>query len=576
MEATRVLVQLIGSVALLLWGVRMVRTGVSRAFGAELRRLMALSSRSRASAFASGLATTTLLQSSTATALIIGSFAGRGLIELPAALAVMLGADVGSTLAAQLLAFDVKWLWAVLVAAGFVLFSSREGEKARGAARAVIGLGLLLLALQELGLAAAALRESPTVRVVLAAVGGEPLIALGIAALITWAAHSSLAIVLFVMSLAGGGIIPLPLALTLVLGANIGGAFAPWAALSGAPPAARRVPLGNLAMRGTAVVAILPFIGPASGLVAEAVAEPARGVVLFHTAFNLAVAAVGLPFVGALARLLERWGREAPQAPEAGRPRHLDASVLDTPSEALACAMRETLHMGDCVAAMLRDVLPAIEGSDLKLVKEIEKADDAVDRLHEAIKLYLVEASKAEMSEEESRRFVEILTFTTNLEHIGDIIDKNLAELAAKKIRKKLSFSPEGLEDLRAFHGRVAETMRLAFNVFATRDIGLARRLFADKGPTRAAERDATESHFVRLKDGRPESIETSGIHLDIIRDLKRIHGHLVAAAYPILEAEGELADTRLKARASAKGGRGGDARGGSSWSMAGHGQPSR
>lgn len=572
MEATRVLLQLIGSVALLLWGVRMVRTGVSRAFGAELRRLVALSSRNRGTAFASGVVATTLLQSSTATALIIGSFAGRGLIELPAALAVMLGADVGSTLAAQLLAFDVKWFWAVFVAGGFALFSSREGEKARGAARAVIGLGFLLLALQELGLAAAALRESWTVRVVLGAVGGEPLIALAIAAALTWAAHSSLAIVLFVMSLAGGGVIPLPVALVLVLGANLGGAFAPWVALSGAPPAARRVPLGNLVMRGVVGLAVLPFVGLAAEELTRFVADPARGVVLFHTAFNLGVALVGLPFVGVLARLLQRWGTEAPSAADEGRPRHLEASVLDTPSEALACAMRETLHMGDRVAAMLRDVLPAIEGNDPKLVKDIEKADDVVDRLHEAIKLYLVEASKAEMSDEESRRFVEILTFTTNLEHIGDIIDKNLAELAAKKIRKQLSFSPEGLAEIRAFHGRVTETMRLAFNVFATRDVGLARRLFADKSSTRAAERDATESHFTRLKDGRPESLETSGIHLDIIRDLKRIHGHLVAAAYPILEAEGELADTRLKAR----GGEAAPARGGAGWSLAGHSHPAR
>jgi phosphate:Na+ symporter len=539
------LIQLVGSVALLLWGVRMVRTGVSRAFGAELRRLVALSSRNRGTAFASGLAATTLLQSSTATALIIGSFAGRGIIELPAALAVMLGADVGSTLAAQLLAFNIKWLWAVLVAVGFGLFTSRESG--RGAGRAIIGLGLLLLALQELSGAAAVLRGAPTVRVVLEAVGGEPIMALGIAALLTWAAHSSLAIVLFVMSLAGSGVVPVPVALTLVLGANIGGAFAPWVALAGSPPAARRVPLGNLLMRGGVGLAALPLVGLFAEQMSAFVQDPGRSVVIFHTAFNLGVALIGLPFVGMLAKLLERWGAEPSNIGDEGQPRHLEPSVLDTPSEALACALRESLRMGDQVAAMLHDVLPAIEGNDPKLVKEIEKADDAIDRLYEAIKLYLVEASKSEMSDEESRRFVEILTFTTNLEHIGDIIDKNLAELAAKKIRKQLSFSPEGLEEIRAFHARVTETMRLSFNVFATRDVGLARRLFADKGAVRAAERDATENHFVRLKDGRPETLETSAIHIDIIRDLKRIHGHLTATAYPLLEAEGELAETRLR-----------------------------
>ncbi|MBF9231913.1 Na/Pi cotransporter family protein [Microvirga sp. BT350] len=536
---------MIGSVALLLWGVRMVRTGVTQALGAELRRLVALSSRNRIAAFFSGLIATTLLQSSTAMALVIGSFAGQGIIGLSAALAVMLGADVGSTLAAQLLAFDIKWLWAVLVAGGYVLYSSRES--AAGAARAIIGLGFLLLALQELSVAAVTLREAPTLRVVLGAVGAEPLIALGIAALLTWAAHSSLAIVLFVMSLAGSGVIPVSVALTLVLGANIGGAFAPWVALAGSPPAARRVPLGNLLMRGVVGLAVVPFVDYAAEWTSSFVEDAARSVVLFHTAFNLGVALLGLPFVGVLANLLQRWGDEPAGAGDEGKPRHLERSVLDTPSEALACALRESLRMGDLVATMLHDVIAAIEGNDQIPLKDIEKADDTVDRLHEAIKLYLVEASKAPMTEEESRRLLEILTFTTNLEHIGDIIDKNLLGLAAKKVRRQLSFSAEGLEDIRAFHARVIETMRLAANVFATRDVGLARRLFADKSAMRAAERNATESHFVRLKDGRPESIETSSIHIDIIRDLKRIHGHLTATAYPLLEAQGDLAESRLR-----------------------------
>src|SRR5215212_3854907 len=530
MQATQVLLQLIGSVALLVWGVRMVRTGVVRALGSELRRLVALSSHNSASAFVSGLAVTSLVQSSTATALIVGSFAGRGLIALSAALAMMLGADVGSTIVAQILAFDVKWLWSVLLAAGVVLFMSREGERARGVARAVVGLGFMLLALQELGTTAAVLKESGTVRLVLGGVGSDRFIAFLVAAALTWAAHSSVAIVLLIMSLADAGVISLPLALALVLGANLGGAFAPWVMLSAARAAGRRVPLGNLIFRGVLALLCLPFVG----LLAEAMVDLSVGtafaVVLFHMLFNVGVAAIALPLVGAMARLLPKIVQEDQQREtDAGQPRHLDPSVLDTPSEALAGAMRETLRLGDHVGAMLRTTLAAIEGGDLRLVKEVEKADNVIDRLHEAIKLYLVKASKAEMSDDESRRFVEILTFTTNLEHIGDIIDKNLMELAAKKIRKQVSFSPEGLSEIRAFHARIEDTMRLAFNVFATRDLGLARRLYAEKTSTRLFEKDAAESHFSRLRSGRPESVETSAIHLDIIRDLKRIHSHLTA-----------------------------------------------
>jgi phosphate:Na+ symporter len=220
--------------------------------------------------------------------------------------------------------------------------------------------------------------------------------------------------------------------------------------------------------------------------------------------------------------------------------------VLDTPSEALACAMRETLNMGDRVADMLRQSLKAFELSDLKLVREVELADNVVDKLHEAIKLYLVKASKAEMTDEESRRYVEILTFTTNLEHIGDIIDRNLMELAAKKIRHSYAFSNEGIDDIRRFHGQIMDSLQLAFNVFASRDVMLARRLYSEKTAMRAAESTAADNHFARLREGRLESIETSSIHLDVIRDLKRIHSHITSVAYPILEAAGELTETRL------------------------------
>jgi phosphate:Na+ symporter len=220
--------------------------------------------------------------------------------------------------------------------------------------------------------------------------------------------------------------------------------------------------------------------------------------------------------------------------------------VLDTPSEAIACAMRETLRLGEAVTGMMRQALEALEGNDSRKVTDTEQSDVVVDRLYEAIKLYLVAVSRAELTESESRRFVEILAFVTNLEHVGDIIDKNLMELAAKKIRNGVHFSAEGLAELRDFHGHVLDTARLALNVFATRDVALARRLFADKTVTRDAERKATESHFARLKEGRPESVETSAIHLDVIRDLKRIHGHFTSVAYPILESQGELASTRL------------------------------
>jgi phosphate:Na+ symporter len=294
---TQILLLLMGSVALLVWGVRMVRTGVLRAFGAPLRRLLAAAARQRTGAFAGGVLAAAALQSSTAVAVIIGGFAGQGLIGTAPALAVLLGADVGTALAAQLLAMDVKWLWAVLLAMGVPLFLTAAGERRKGVARLLIGLGLVLLALSQMGLAAALLRESPTVRLVLGTLGAEPLLAFLLAALLTWLVHSSLAIVLLVIALAASGLVGPALSLALVLGANAGGAAAPFLALSASGPPARRVALGNLAMRGGLAVLALPLAGPLGQGLDALFAGPGLRVAMAHLGFNLLVALVFLPLI---------------------------------------------------------------------------------------------------------------------------------------------------------------------------------------------------------------------------------------------------------------------------------------
>src|SRR5687768_16105221 len=547
MHGVETVLNVLGSVALLLWGVRMVRTGLTRAFGAALRRAIAACSRNRVTAFLGGIAVTGLLQSSTATSLLVSSFAGRGLIPLSIAFAIMLGADVGTTIAAQVLSFDLGWVSPLLIGAGVIAFLSSEQDKARHLGRVAIGLGLMLLSLKLLALATQPLRSAPAFMAMLQGLQDEYVIAVVVGTLATWFAHSSLSIVLLVMSFAGSGLIEPKLALALVIGANIGGALAPYMAQSGADVAARRVPLANLITRAIVGVALLPFLGQAVDWLTLVDASTTRLPVNFHTAFNVLAALVFLPLVDVVAWACRRLLPDKPVPDDPGKPRHLDPNVLDSPAEALGCALRETLNLGDRVSDMLRQTIDVLERNDPKAVKAIEAADNAVDHLYEAIKLYLVQISRNELGEEDGRRYVEILTFTTNLEHIGDIIDKNLMELAAKKIRNRYAFSAEGMAELRAFHARVLENLRLALNVFTTRDITLARRLVGEKASLREAESRAADSHFARLREGRTESIETSSIHMDVIRDLKRINGHLASVAYPILEAAGELADTRLK-----------------------------
>jgi phosphate:Na+ symporter len=266
----------------------------------------------------------------------------------------------------------------------------------------------------------------------------------------------------------------------------------------------------------------------------------------FHTAFNVALAALFILPLNGVAALLTRFLPEQKKTNDPSTPRYLDETALATPSVALACAARETLHIGDIVATMLRRSVTALMTDDRKLVAEIARTDDAVDRLTEAVKLYITQLTRESLGERDAYRAMEIISFAINLEHVGDIIE-NLMEVAAKKIKLKLVFSKEGAAELEAFHQEVCANLKLAIGVFMSGDLATARRLLTEKAALRAAEFAAAENHLARLREGRPESIESSSLHLDILRDLKRIHSHICSVAYPVLERAGELQPSRLK-----------------------------
>jgi phosphate:Na+ symporter len=261
----------------------------------------------------------------------------------------------------------------------------------------------------------------------------------------------------------------------------------------------------------------------------------------FHIAFNVATAIIFIGLLDGMARLLKKLLPDRVRETDPSRPRYLDESALETPSLALADASRETLHMGDHVEIMLRKVMAAMMTNDRALVDEVSRMDNSVDNLDEAIKLYVTKLTRGSLDEREGQRAMEIVSFAINLEHIGDIIDKNLSELATKKIKRRFQFSPEGAEELSAFHKRTMDSLRIAFGVFMSGDVNEARKLLVEKAALRNAELAATERHLDRLREGRPESIETTSLHLDVLRDLRRIHSHICSVAYPVLDAAGEL-----------------------------------
>jgi len=490
---------------------------------------------------------TALLQSSTATGLLMTSFAARGLVDLVPALAVMLGANIGTTLIVQILSFDVSALAPILFLAGLLAFNIGGRTMTRDLGRVAIGLGLMLLSLHILIDTLAPAETAPSVRVVLAAITGEPVLCVLFAAVLTWAAHSSAAVVLLVMSLAYSHFVSPVAALALVLGANLGSAVNPLLEGSRANLAGRRLPIGNMLNRVVGVVLVLPFLQPIAELFSRFDLNPARTAADFHTVFNVALAVLFVFVLDGVARLLVWLLPESAKQPDPSVPLYLDEAAMRTPSVALACAAREALHMGDVIEAMLKQAMAVLLSNDRKLAAEVSRMDNVVDRLDEAVKLYITRLTRESLDEREAARAMEIIAFAINLEHIGDIIDKNLMELAAKKIKHKYEFSKEGAAELEAFHQRILENLKFAFSVFINQDVPTARKLIEEKTQLRVAELGSADSHLARLREGRPESIETSSLHLDILRDLKRIHSHICSVAYPVLEAAGELQPNRLK-----------------------------
>ncbi|MFC4352726.1 Na/Pi cotransporter family protein [Fodinicurvata halophila] len=543
------LVHLLGSVALLLWATKMVSTYVQESFAADFRRFLGRATRNRWIACLTGTGVAAALQSSTATALLLVTFLKQGLVLLAPALAIMLGADIGTTVVVQILSFDISFLAPALLITGFLAFSVGQFAWLRNLGRIILALGLLVLSLNMIVDATEPMRESQLVKTVLDGLSGQPVVALIIAALLTWVSHSSAAIVLLIMSFSLGGVFPGTLGLALVLGANVGSGLVMIGLTAQGDATMKRLPIGNLLFRLTGALVVLPFLEPISAGLTMLEDNSARELANFHTLFNIALALVFVPFIGPMARFLEKAVPEQKQTrEEVAEPKFLDEAVIDQPSMALAGATREMMRMADVVEGMLRDTMDAFKADEQETINTISRRDNDVDRLHEAIKLYVAKVMRNELSEEEMKRSFDIMAMITDLEHIGDVIDKNLLRTASKRLRNRLQFSEEGWQEIKEFHGLVVAQMQLAMTVFFSRDIEMARQLVREKDKIRDWEQDASERHMQRLRHGQTESIETSALHLDILRDFKRITAHLTSFAHPILKSHGELLDSRLRA----------------------------
>ncbi|MFG1359074.1 Na/Pi cotransporter family protein [Xanthobacter pseudotagetidis] len=541
------LVDLAGFAALLLWGVHMVQTGVMRALGPRLKVVLRRALRNPVRGFCAGIAVTTLLQSSTATALVVSGFAASGLVALVPALAVMLGANIGTTLIVQALSFDVTAFAPVAILAGLIMFRRGAATLMRDLGRAAIGLGLIVLALHHLVDLLRPLEDAPSIRMLMGVIATVPLLDVILAAVLTWAVHSSVAVVLITASLAAQGVVPPNAAIALVLGANLGSAIAPVVQAMGRDDrAALRLPVGNLINRLAGVAVGLALIEPIGALMVTWQPDPARVAVDFHTVFNIVTALAFLPLLGPFARLLEWLYPDREDEADPARPRYL-APAADTPVVALGAAAREALRLADALDEMLDKAARALLGGERRRIAEARDDDDILDRLNREIRSYLALLDPDELSATDRRRVEEILAFSANMEQAADVVSGRLMTDARKRLKRGIAFSPAEEKELAALFERLKANIRLATSLFMTADPRAARLLALEKAAFRDSETAAARLHFDRLRQGLAILADASGLGIDIVRDLKLVNSHVVAAsAYPVLARTGELRDTRL------------------------------
>ncbi|MBB6310026.1 Na/Pi cotransporter family protein [Xanthobacter tagetidis] len=541
------LIDLAGFAALLLWGVHMVQSGVMRALGPRLKVVLRRALRSPVRGFGAGIIVTTLLQSSTATALVVSGFAASGLVALVPALAVMLGANIGTTLIVQVLSFDVTAFAPVAILAGLVMFRRGGGTLMRDLGRAAIGLGLIVLALHHLVDLLRPLEDAPSLRMLMGVIATVPLLDVMLAAVLTWAVHSSVAVVLITASLAAQGVVPPNAAIALVLGANLGSAIAPVVQAMGKDDrTALRLPVGNLLNRFAGVAVALALIEPIGALMVTWQPDAARVAVDFHTVFNIVTALVFLPLLAPFARLLEWLYPDREDADDPSRPRYL-APAADTPVVALGAAAREALRLADALDDMLDKAARALLGGERRRIAEARDDDDILDRLNREIRAYLAQLDPDELSPADRRRVEEILAFSANLEQAADVVSGRLMADARKRLKRGIAFSKAEEKELAALFERLKANIRLATSLFMTADPRAARLLALEKAAFRDSESAAARLHFDRLRQGLAPLADASGLGIDIVRDLKLVNSHVVAAAaYPVLARTGELLDSRL------------------------------
>ncbi|MEM7320390.1 MAG: Na/Pi cotransporter family protein [Pseudomonadota bacterium] len=535
---------------LLLFAVRMVRTGIERSYGARFQQVMT-AKRSTLGASAAGVLLAMVLQSSAAVALLASGFAGGGMIAFPIALALVLGGDLGSALVIQILSFDLTALIPALLAVGGWLYVKTEDRRRRQIARILMGIAFILISLQFLREAVEPIQDSRFLPAIANYLANDYLTAFLVGASLAFVMHSSVAAILMFVTLVQIGAIPFAAGLSLLFGANLGSAAIPLWLTRGMGPSARRIPIANFVLRGLWALIALLAANLLFAVSAGSVPETAQMLINVHVAFNTILVLAALPLGLPLERMIKRFVPDATEPAQnsilSGFPEGtLDPDRIGTPAQAIASIKKELLRMSGFVDSMFNPSLDIYRDADPDKIRELQELETAVNTCLSDIRTFVASIPSEDFGKGRVKTIHGLMEYAIRLEAAGDVIAKRITELAVALQSKSHRFSDAGWQELKKMHSRITENIRLASNVLISEDLESARLLSLEKTAVKKFEAQSRKKHLKRVQNGQVDSFETSDIHLETLRALREFNSHISAVAYPLLYREGQLLETRL------------------------------
>ncbi len=517
------LVELFGGLAIFLLGMDRMTEALRLIAGTRMRDVLARLTTNRFAGMFTGAGITAVIQSSSVTTVLVVGFVSSGLMSLTQSLGVIVGANVGTTITAQIVAFKITSYALLAVAVGFAVtfLSKRQDRQARGTA--LMGLGLVFFGMSLMGDAMSPLRTSETFVDVMTQLE-NPFLGIAVGAAFTALVQSSSATTGIVIVLAQQDLITIETGVALILGANIGTAITAILASLGKSRDAKRAAMGHTVFNVGGVLVWVPLIGLLTGMVEDIGGPVERQIANAHTFFNVINAVVVIWFVPQLARLVTHLVPDRPDEDVVVQAKYLDHGLFATPELALAHARLEIDRMARRTQKMLADVLPAVIGGTRWELLAIQELDDEVDALHEQIIDYLGEVSTQKISRSNTTELINLMDAANNLEAAADIIETNLVGLGLTRVEQGLVVSAETRQVLESLHAAVAEGLECAMKAVTERDPEAAHRVEHLKNEIASLERSATLHQAQRLVADAPDRVATYRFEIDVIAQLKRIH----------------------------------------------------